>query len=132
MDPQENPVETGKKILVVEDESSLLQAITIKLTDSGYAVLSAKNGKDGLGKAKQNHPDLILLDVGLPVMDGMAMLHELRQDAWGKTVLVIIFTNFDVTDDRIEQVVDEHPSYYLMKSSTTLEQVLEKVRELLE
>ena len=121
-----------KAILIVEDEVSLLHILTDKLNEIGYDTVPANNGEDGLQLALQRHPDLILLDVLLPKLDGMSMLSKLRQDEWGKTVPVIVLTN--VSPDREEQISSinkTQPAYYLIKSNNTLENVVEKVKDLL-
>jgi len=111
-----------KTILVVEDESLLLNALCDKLTREGFAVLEAKNGKEGLEVALRKHPDLILLDIIMPVMDGMTMLKKLREDTWGKDVKVIILTN-------LSEVSVAHGSYdYLVKSDWKIEDVAARVR----
>lgn len=75
-----------KKILIVEDEESLLKTLGEKFTLEGFEVVKAQNGVEGLRVALQEHPDLILLDIVMPVMGGMEMLGKLRQDDWGKNV----------------------------------------------
>jgi two-component system alkaline phosphatase synthesis response regulator PhoP len=72
-----------KKILVVEDELAYLKLLNSQLTQKGYKVIEAINGKNGLAKAKSENPDLILLDIRMPVMDGMAMLSLLRKEEQG-------------------------------------------------
>lgn len=90
-----------KKILFVEDEPSLLHVMRDKLNREQYITyLEAKNGQAGLELALREHPDLILLDLLLPKMDGLTMLEQLRQDPWGKNAHVIILTN--LTDPAAE------------------------------
>ena len=72
-----------KKILIVDDEPALLTALVDKFTRAGYTVGIAENGKEGLKLALKNRPDLILLDIIMPVMDGITMLYKLRKDSWG-------------------------------------------------
>lgn len=119
-------------ILTVEDEVPLLSALRDKFTREGFAVLEAKNGEEGLEVALREHPALILLDVLMPKMDGMTMLHKLRDDEWGKHVPVIILTNLTITSDQqIKELTETEPSYYLVKADQTLEDVVAKVREVL-
>ncbi len=72
-----------KKILVVEDDVPELNALRDKFTREGFSILTAKNGEEGLAIALREHPDLILLDIIMPVMDGITMLVKLREDSWG-------------------------------------------------
>ncbi len=84
---------TRNKILIVEDDLDLLEVLRKKFTLEKFQVSQAPDGKIGLEEALRNHPDLILLDILMPVMDGMTMLGKLREDSWGKEVPVILLTN---------------------------------------
>jgi len=120
-----------KQILIVEDEDSQRKVLHDTLLQSGYSILEAKDGVQGLNTALREHPDLILLDVRMPLMDGMAMMHALRQNPWGKNVSIIIFTNYDNTEAQLVQITADQPSYYLLKANTPLETIIEKVKEVL-
>jgi len=120
------------KILIIDDEPMLLGALVDKFTRAGFKVVTAKDGKLGLKSAFKSRPDLILLDIIMPVMDGMTMMHELRKDAWGKKASIIILTNYDTNDTQLAQILTDQPSYYLIKANSSLEEILEKVQEVLE
>lgn len=91
-------------------------------------MLEAKNGEEGLEVALREHPDLILLDIIMPVMDGMTMLARLREDLWGKDAKVIMLTNLSDNEKVAETIA--HGTYdYLVKSDWKLEDVVKKVRE---
>ncbi len=123
-----------KKVLIVEvvdDEAPERSALRDKLTQSGFSILEAKDGEEGLKIALREHPDVILLDIVMPKMDGMVVLHKLRQDEWGKKASVIILTNYDANDPILFNVVRDQPSYYFLKANTPLENLLEKIQELL-
>ena len=122
----------NQRILIVDDEPSLLSALVDKFTRAGFTALVAKDGKEGLHSAFKNHPDLILLDIIMPVMDGVAMMHELRKDPWGKNASIIILTSYDTNDSQLFQITTDSPSYYLVKSNTSIDRVLEKVKEILD
>ena len=127
--------EPSKKyaILVVEDELPLLKALVDIFSREGFSMLQAKNGEEGLALALKNKPDMILLDIVMPVMDGMTMLKKLRSDEWGKQVPVILLTNLTGDDDgRIGDVTKTNPAYYLVKSDWKIEDVVAKVKERLE
>ncbi len=72
------------KILIVEDEATICNALRDKLAGAGFLVLAAKNGEEGLKAALKERPDMILLDILMPKMDGLAMLKQLRENAWGE------------------------------------------------
>lgn len=118
-----------KLLLFIEDDKILLDMYRKLLLNHGYDVGTAMDGEDGLKKALQEHPDLILLDIRMPKMDGMAMLKQLRQDEWGKSAKIIILTNLDPTDEILRGVDADHPTYYLIKSNTKPDDVLEHIKE---
>lgn len=118
----------AKKILVVEDEPSLSKALQNKLSQEGFEFAEAKNGQIGLEKAMQERPDLILLDIIMPVMDGLTMLNKLREDEWGKKVPVIILTNLS-DDEKVMEAVKQGSYDYLIKSNWSISEVIGKIRE---
>ena len=94
MDTDTQSTEQQKKILIVEDEPMIRHAIVEKFSQNKrFIVMAAGDGKDGLEAALREHPDFILLDLIMPVMDGMQMLSKLRADEWGKTALVVFLSN---------------------------------------
>ena len=82
----------AKKILVIEDENDLVKAILIRLQQAGYEVSMAKDGQEGLEKARREEPDLILLDLMLPKMDGYKICGLLKADARYKSIPIIMAT----------------------------------------
>jgi len=118
------------KILIVEDEDAILKALVNKFIGEKFSVLQAKNGEEGLNLALLNKPDLILLDIILPKMDGMTMMKKLREaNSWGKSVPVILLTNLNADEKIMKGIIENEPAYYLVKTDWTLDQVVEKVRE---
>lgn len=121
-------MKTNKKILVVEDDAPLRNVLCNKLESDGFAVLEAKNGKEGLEIALSSHPELILLDIIMPVMDGMTMLKKLREDAWGADAKVFMLTNLSDTNKVADAIA--HGSYdYLVKTDWTLQDIVVRIRE---
>lgn len=120
-----------KKILIVEDEIAYLKLLSTLLAKKNYFVVEATNGKEGLKKAKSEKPDLILLDIRMPVMDGMAMLDLLRKDVISKKTQVILLTNLEPDEKIISKVILDQPSYYFVKSDIQLNDLLAKIEELL-
>lgn len=123
-----------KTILIIEDEVSLNEALCTKFSLEHFRVLKAFNGKDGLEIALREKPDMILLDLLMPIMDGMTMLRKLRADAgWGAGVPVIILTNeTGNNDERTRDIAETRPVHYLVKSNWKIEDVVKKVKERLE
>jgi DNA-binding response OmpR family regulator len=123
-------MENKKIILIIEDEIPLRDALGYKLKKEGFNVLEAKNGNDGLKLSVVEHPDLIILDLLMPRMDGMTMLRKLREDKWGKTVPVIILTNLPSADEkRNKDITELEPTYYFMKVDKHIEEIVEKIKE---
>lgn len=120
-----------KKILLVEDDPTLTEMYQQKFQLDGFDIVTARSGGEGLLVALQNKPDLILLDILLPGMDGMTVMQKLRDDPWGKNVPIIILTNLNADDNILKGVVQDHPAYYLMKSNADPSSVVEKVKEVL-
>ena len=116
------------KILIVEDDLELLEVLKKKFAMEKFEVLEAINGKTGLGEAFQHHPDLILLDIVMPVMDGMTMLKKLRADSWGKNVFVILLTNLS-DESKVAEAMQHSVFDYLVKADWKIDDVVKKVRE---
>jgi len=81
------------KVVIVEDDKAISEMYRIKFEAEGYVVETAENGKLGLALIEQMKPDIILLDLMMPVMTGEEMLAKLRKMPWGKTLKVIVLTN---------------------------------------
>ena len=117
-------------ILVVEDEDILAKTLEEKLLSEGFEVLLAYDGIEALKLALEKHPDLVLLDLLMPKMDGMTTLKKIREDAWGKSVPVIILTNLTSANEERNKIITElEPTYYFMKTDKSLEEIVEKIKE---
>lgn len=81
------------KVAIIEDDEAISQMYRIKFEAEGYEVETAENGKLGLQLCEDMHPDIVLLDLMMPVMTGEEMLAKLRKTSWGKNTKVIILTN---------------------------------------
>jgi len=117
----------SKKILIVEDEQDLREALADVLTQAGFQVLEATNGDEGLSTALTERPDLILLDVIMPIMDGQEMLKKLRQDPWGRSVRVIMLTS---TDDvkNVAEAYSGSVTDYLVKAHIDFDEFVKQIR----
>lgn len=123
---------TQKTILIVEDEKSLRNAIADVLRSNDFIPQEAKNGREGVEMALAEHPDLILLDLLMPEMDGMTALKKIREDGWGAHVPVIILTNLSATNEQlVEDMVTQKPLEYLIKSDWKIFDVVKKIQEVL-
>lgn len=121
--------DTKKAILIVEDDLALRKVLVEKLTDEGFSVLEATDGETGLAQATEHHPELILLDIFMPRMDGITMLSKLRSsDAWGKNIRVIVLTN-STDAQTIATVSGLGATDFLIKSEWSLEALVARIRE---
>lgn len=116
-----------KHILIVEDEADIREAIAESLTEAGFKVTTAENGKIGLELALKEKPDLILLDIVMPEMTGHEVLKKLRDDPWGQTVKVIMLTSMESTLD-VATAYEGMISDYIIKVHNSLEEIVNKVR----
>jgi len=120
-----------KTILFIEDESTLQKTLGDILTQEGYRVISALDGKIGLRLAKSEKPDLILLDLVLPSMHGFEVLKELKKDNETEEIPVIILTNLEKMED-VEKAIELGAKTYLVKTKYEIEEVMRKVKKTLE
>ena len=120
------------KILLIEDDETQAHVYLTRLLGESYGATWAKDGEQGLKMALENHPSLILLDIKMPKMDGLSVMEELRKDEWGKKVPVIMLTNLDPSDEITNNISKTGPSYFLLKPSTDLEEIISKINETLE
>lgn len=116
----------NKKILIIDDEADIRKPIADILTQAGYKVSQAENGEIGLNMALKEHPDLILLDIIMPVMNGQETLQKLRQDSWGKDAKVTMLTAMDDTKN-MATAYTANASDYLIKSQIDIDEFVKQV-----
>lgn len=121
-------IDQKKTILIVEDEEPMQIALEDILKFEGFNVLKAINGEEGLSTALREHPDLILLDILMPQMNGLAMLKKLRADVWGKNAKVIILTNYD-EKEYVATALENEAYDYFIKTDIKLTEVVQKIKE---
>ena len=118
------------KVLLVEDDKMIIDMYTLKFSQEGYDIVQAENGKDGLELAKKNIPDIILLDIILPQMDGFTVLKELKADDSTKNIPVVLLTNLGQDGD-VKKGLELGAKDYLIKANFTPSQVVDKVKSVL-
>ena len=118
----------NKRILIVEDEPDLREAMVEVLTEAGFHVSVATDGLSGLESAISEKPDLILMDLMMPIMDGHEMLRRLRQDPWGRSAHVVVLSAMDDVSN-IGHAHEGKLEDYIIKAHTSLEELVKKVRE---
>ena len=121
----------AKKILVIEDDKFLRELISQKLLHEGYDITEATDGEKGLEAVKKEKPDLVLLDLILPGVDGFEVLAKIKEDSIMAQIPVIILSNLGQKDD-IEKGLKMGAVDYLIKAHFTPAEIIEKIRVVLE
>lgn len=121
-----------KRVLLIEDDEAMLDALYDTFSGVGFLVSKTRDGKEGLASALSERPDIVILDLLMPKMDGAVLMERLREDEWGQNVPVIVLTNVNPEkNDILDGVITYKPAYYLVKSDVSLETIVSKVKELL-
>jgi len=119
-----------KKILIIEDEKVLAEMYKEKLEMEGFKVNLAFDVKEGIESAKREKPDLILLDILLPVENGVSFLKKQKEDKEISEIPVIAFSNYD--DPRIKkEAIELGVKEYLLKTNYTPTEIIEKIKKYL-
>src|SRR5579859_1963507 len=116
----------AQKILIIEDEDGIIHLLNLYLKDAGYEIVVAKDGADGLAMHAREHPDLVLLDIMLPALDGFEVCRRIR--AWSKTPILMLTARGD-ENDRISGL-DLGADDYLVKPFSPRE-LVSRVRAIL-
>jgi DNA-binding response OmpR family regulator len=118
------------KVAVIEDEEVMAKSLAGELGDAGFDVVTAADGVAGLALILKEKPDLVLLDIVMPKMDGMTMMAKLRESGeFGKHVPIILLTNLNADDKITIGVTKNEPSYYLVKANYAVADVVAKVKD---
>ena len=120
----------GKKVLLIEDEEMIGEMYRTKFESEGFEFVCGKDGEGGLELAKKEKPDIILLDIIMPKLDGFSVLKELKKDTKTKKIKIILLTNLGQDED-VKKGKAMGANDYLVKANFTPSQVVEKVREVL-
>lgn len=118
----------GKKILVVEDNPQMRNIVSIRLEINGYSVITAENGEEALEKAKKENPDLMILDLMLPKINGFEVSRMLKFDDKYKKLPIIVLSALDQKGDREKAMKSGADAYFIKPFE--LESILAKIKEL--
>lgn len=125
------PEEKNKAhVLLVEDDVFLSGIYQKKFEMEGFKISTSDNGEKGLADVKKKKPDIVLLDVLLPKMDGFTVLKQLKEDEATKNIPVILLTNLGQKDD-VEKGLEAGAADYLIKAHFKPSEIVEKVRKVL-
>jgi DNA-binding response OmpR family regulator len=117
-----------KKVLVVEDDKDLRDFYAELLTSEGFAVITAENGQLGLDAVTSQKPNLVLLDLMMPVMDGKTMLHSMREIPEFKTTPVIVLSNAGDADSIRQTKFFDNANDFLIKSNIAPNDLIQKIK----
>lgn len=123
--------EQNTKILIVEDEEILLTALTEELKQEGFIVVGAHDGIEGVQMAQSEKPNLILLDLVMPRLDGLGALKQMKENPEIKDIPVVILTNLS-DYDKVSDALTLGAMDYLVKANYRLEELVNKIKTVLE
>lgn len=116
------------KILIVEDDAALREALVTTFTTEGFEASGASDGQEGLKQVAEKKPDLILLDIVMPKMDGITMMHKLQEKPGTKNIPIIFLTNLSDVET-ISKVVKQGMFDYLVKTEWDIDELVNLVRK---
>lgn len=119
-----------RKVLLVEDDKFLRELISQKLDKEGYDILEAIDGEEGIKKIKEEKPELVLLDLILPGIDGFEVLSQMKGDPNLASIPVIILSNLGQKED-VEKGLKLGAVDYLIKAHFTPGEIIEKIKAVL-
>lgn len=120
-----------KTVLVIEDSPYLAESLADMLSIKGYESLIAPTGREGVALAIEHHPDLILLDIRLPDIDGYEVYRRIRENDWGKKARVMVLTASESTEN-ISKNIDLPSDYVLFKPEWSVQALLARIEEVME
>src|SRR5690606_34066151 len=120
----------ARTIAIVEDDNSIATMYRMKFEADGYKVGTAPNGRLGLELIEKLKPDVILLDLMMPEMNGDEMLAQMRKTEWGKKIPVVVLTNLGEAEVA-ERVLENNVAGFIVKAQLTPAEVAEKVKQVL-
>lgn len=121
-------MEKSKKILIVDDEPLVIKVLTKKLKAEGFEVVAAYDGQEALLKVEKEKPDLILLDIIMPKLDGISVLKRLKTHDSTKNIPIIILTNL-YDDKKVAEVLRVGNTDYLIKVEHPIKEIVRRVKE---
>ena len=119
-----------KNILIVEDDQFFRELLNKKLLSLGYSITEAANGEDGVNLTKQKKPDLIILDLLLPSIDGFEVLSKVKTNPETSSIPVIIVSNLGQQED-VERGLKLGASDYMIKSQFDVESIVAKIKSII-
>lgn len=122
--------ETPPKVLIIEDDRYISKMYQLKLSLDGMNVQTAENGRTGMEKLKEFRPDIVLLDILMPELDGFELLKMVKGDAEIADIPILILSNLG-SEDHIQKGLSLGAAGYIVKSQYTPSKVVEKIKDTL-
>jgi len=119
-----------KKVCIVEDDDNIREIYATALSASGFEITEALNGEDGILAITENNPDIILLDLQMPVKNGFEVMEFLQKDEKLSKIPIVVLTNAD-DQDSISKAGQFETRFYVVKALTTPQKIVGIVREIL-
>jgi len=119
------------KILLVEDDSMIVRMYQRKLEKDGFQVALAFNGEEGLAALKKEKPDIVLLDIMMPKMNGIEMLKAVKADPAFKDIPVVILTNLGDRPEDVQKCKELGAEDYWVKANTPIQEITERIKKIL-
>lgn len=131
--PEPNKPVMAKKVLIVEDDVQLAAALDLKFSQAEFIVLKAADGQAGFDTVVSQKPDILILDLMMPVMDGKALLRKLSLEyPEFKSLPVIVLTNAGSVENMLETKAFTNVKEFLIKSNVSLEEIIDKAKKISE
>lgn len=124
--PPGNATAVPRRVLVVDDNEDIVMTMRLLLTKLGHAVRVAYNGQQAMAEAESFRPEVVLMDIGLPVMDGYEAARQLRQQPWGRCIKLVAITGWGQARD-VERALEAGFDHHVVKpvDRNLLESLLE-------
>jgi CheY-like chemotaxis protein len=119
-----------KKVCIIEDDDDIREIYSVELLNEGFKVITAINGEEGINVITKNNPDIILLDLQMPVKDGFEVMKFLQNNEQLAKIPVVVLTNADDRDS-IKKISKFETRFYVIKALTTPKKIVNLVREVL-
>lgn len=123
-------VSNGRKVLIAEDDKYLRNAIRVKLEKAGFLVVTAEDGQEAMNYLETDLPDVIILDLVMPVKDGFSVLEEVKSNSMTKKIPVVVASNLGQKED-IDKATRLGAIDYIVKANLSLEELVAKITRLI-
>jgi DNA-binding response OmpR family regulator len=118
------------KLVCAEDDKLIAASLVEGFTNAGFEVTATSDGEEAVAKIKEIKPDVVLLDIMMPKLDGFGVVWELKSDPATATIPVVMLTNLS-DSDTLSKILETGVTDYLLKSEQTIDQIISKVNEVL-